>query len=186
MIVVLSALRQELDGLFEGLPVVWTGVGKVNAVCAATGAILLFKPKLIVNFGSAGSNDVAPGSLLNCTQFVQYDIDCSPLGVLPGETPFETVPARLEVPNRVPWLPKARCLTLDRFVTAKLDPEKGIPELYDMEAYAIAKACFYGKTPFVSVKYVSDSGSADEWKANCSKGAKLFREVYDRLLAGTT
>ena len=48
-----------------------------------------------------------------------------------------------------------------------------------MEAYAIAKVCFINKIEFISFKYITDDGSPDDWKHNCSKGIKLFQEILD-------
>lgn len=72
------------------------------------------------------------------------------------------------------------CGTGDQFVTS-------VPELecdiVDMEAFAIAKACFKSNVNFYCWKYISDSANDDasgDWKENIARGAKLF---YDRVLS---
>ena len=58
-ILILAALRDELSiaRAPEGIRVIHTGVGKVNAASVTTGAILAERPSLIVNYGTAGSVD---------------------------------------------------------------------------------------------------------------------------------
>ena len=36
-----------------------------------------------------------------------------------------------------------------------------------------------GAGDFISFKYITDDGSPDDWKHNCSKGIKLFQEILD-------
>ena len=43
--------------------------------------------------------------------------------------------------------------------------------------YAIAKVCYLNKVDFVSYKYITDDGDADDWKRNCNKGIKEFKKV---------
>ena len=43
----------------------------------------------IINFGTAGSNYLEPGSFVDCTKFIQRDMDCTPLGFPEFQTPFE-------------------------------------------------------------------------------------------------
>ena len=53
-----------------------------------------------------------------------------------------------------------------------------------MEAYALAKTCRNFEIDFVSYKYISDDGDANDWEKNCSKGIKEFEKVleyYDNL-----
>ena len=73
------------------------------------------------------------------------------------------------------------CGTGDSFVTSG----DGITtDVVDMEAYAIAKVCYLNKVDFVSYKYITDDGDADDWKRNCNKGIKEFKKVlryYDNI-----
>ena len=48
-----------------------------------------------------------------------------------------------------------------------------------MEAYAIAKVCYLHNVDFISYKYITDDGSADDWVSNCHMGTKQFKEVQD-------
>jgi adenosylhomocysteine nucleosidase len=187
--IILAAIDDELGPYFDDLPYKLMGVGKVNAAYTAARAILDInrpKPKLVINFGTCGSPDLPAGTLVQCVQFVQGDMNCEPLGYQAGITPFESVPYRLDVPARVPGMKKARCITRDQFVNQVYEPEPGIAEVVDMEAYAIAKVCFYEKIPFICVKAVSDPLNSNSWE--CRKGdfGAKFREVYDRLFPPAT
>ena len=95
-VVVVMALPAESAGVFEaaGVPVLYCGVGKVNAAIALTRELRRYvhagQPlPLVLNFGSAGSRVHVTGSLLACHEFVQRDMDVSGLGFALGVTPFD-------------------------------------------------------------------------------------------------
>jgi adenosylhomocysteine nucleosidase len=46
----------------------------------------------------------------------------------------------------------------------------------DMEAYSIAKVCKIYGFEFVSYKFISDNGDANDWKKNHNKGITKFLE----------
>ena len=57
-------------------------------------------------------------------------------------------------------------------------------DVVDMEAYALAKTCRNLEIDFVSYKYISDDGNADDWEKNCGNGVKEFKKVlkyYDNI-----
>ena len=97
-IVLISALRDETQDLFDDiLPVVYSGVGKVNAALTAAKVIEQYNPKLIINFGTAGSHAVEPHTLVDCNKFIQRDMHVKELGFDFAVTPFEEdVPTVLE------------------------------------------------------------------------------------------
>jgi nucleoside phosphorylase len=51
-----------------------------------------------------------------------------------------------------------------------------------MEAYSIAKVCKLNRFDFVAYKYISDSGTSDDWDTNHSKGIDKFLEVLNKLI----
>ncbi|HJN72003.1 MAG TPA: hypothetical protein QF528_05355, partial [Phycisphaerales bacterium] len=88
--IILCALQEEIPTLYKEDRVFVTGLGKVNAALQATKLILEHKPKLVVNFGTAGSvSSEFTHGLVECTGFVQRDMDCSALGFEKHVTPFE-------------------------------------------------------------------------------------------------
>ena len=184
-ILVVFAMRAEAGGLFDAgpSPVLYTGVGKVNSAYALTRALLLRRPRLVLDFGTVGSPRLPAHSLVECTRFVQRDMDVSPLGLPPGTTPFDDLPAALDVPRRLPELPPAVCGSADHFVSGH---EVGDCDVVEMEAYALAKVCRREGVDFMAVKYVTDGGDLGahvDWAANLPHAARAFRGVYERLIA---
>ena len=46
-------------------------------------------PDLVINYGTAGSRKIKKKTLVDCTKFIQRDMDVTGLGFMRGETPFE-------------------------------------------------------------------------------------------------
>jgi len=182
---IVMALEIEGQGLFEraGVPVLYTGLGKVNAALALMRALRDWRHEarampLVLNFGTAGSHILKTGSLVACREFVQRDMDVSGIGYPLGVTPFEAIPARLEFPAVFEELPPALCGSGDSFQTgvAKLHCE-----VIDMEAYALAKVCHLEGAAFGCAKYVTDGAdgaAADDWQRNLPQAAAAFWQLY--------
>ena len=176
-IVLIAALRVETQDLFDDLlPVVYCGVGKVNAALATAEAIRRYEPKRIFNFGTAGSHIIKPHTLVDCNKFIQRDMHIKELGFDFGITPFEEeVPRVLEFSEH--GVMNLTCGTGDNFVASSV--ELGC-DVVDMEAYAIAKACYRSHIDFIAYKYITDGASEEaavQWQANCQKGAQGFFQV---------
>ncbi len=189
-LLVAIALKEESQGLFEtrGIPVLYTGLGKLNAAIPLTQALISRpqRPRMVINFGTAGSPAFPTHALVEITRFVQRDMDVSALGFAPGVTPFDDTPATLEVPKRLKSLPSGTCGTCgtgDRFETGRPLVEC---DVVDMEAFAMAKVCHHLSVPFVSLKYItdgSDPNAHNDWAANLPRAAACFIEAYDELRA---
>jgi adenosylhomocysteine nucleosidase len=183
-ILVVFALREEAADRFSGLasPILYTGVGKVNSAWALTRALGERRPRLVLDFGTVGSPRLAPHTLVECTRFVQRDMDARPLGLPLGTTPFDALPAVLEVPRRLAELPAVCCGSADHFVAGH---DVGDCDVVEMEAYALARVCRLERLEFMAVKYVTDGGDAGahrDWRTNLPRAAAAFRGVYDRLV----
>jgi len=164
---VLIAIREEAPDLAYMMNLFYTGVGKVNAAIVASEVIAKYRPRRIINFGTAGGITVAPG-FYQCTQFVQRDMTCKALGCVPGQTPFES---RVHIGNSTGLI----CSTGDDFV---MNPTLEIPaDVVDMEAYAIAKACAKYNVEFVCWKYISDQANQDahnDWQQQVAQGQSHY------------
>ena len=182
------ALPMESQGRFEGagIPVLYTGVGKVNAAYTLTRRLAEYRhagaplPK-VINFGTVGSRRHPTHAVLECHAFVQRDMDVTGLGVPLGVTPFEENTARLEFPPMFPQLPGGICGSGDSFLMSEVAVEC---DVVDMEAYALAKVCWLERVPFTSVKYVTDGAdhaSSDDWRGNLELAANQFLILYRRL-----
>jgi adenosylhomocysteine nucleosidase len=185
---VVIALELEGQGLFEqaALSVLYTGLGKVNAALSLARRLASLRaqealPKMVVNFGTAGSRTFATGSVIACRKFVQRDMDVTGLGFSLGETPFETLPPTLSFPAVFNGLPEGICGTGDRFETGA----GGLAcDVIDMEAYALAKACLAEGVPFACAKYISDGAdhtAANDWQASLPAAAAAFWALYQTL-----
>ena len=169
--IVLAALKEEIPTLCKEAHVFVTGLGKVNAALQATKLILEHKPTLVVNFGTAGSvSSEHSHGIVECTGFIQRDMDCSPLGFEKYVTPYEEGHYMIGSPEIV-------CGTGDCFVTDPKILGVGV-HIVDMEAYAIAKVCLDLEVPFRCFKYISDNAdenAGDDWIAfEHEKAEKLF------------
>jgi len=184
---VVMALRVESSGVFEaaGVPVLYCGVGKVNAAIALTRELSRYAHRgqdmpLVVNFGSAGSRCHASGTLVACHEFVQRDMDVTALGFPPGVTPYDEAPSCLTFDPVFP-LPAAVCGSGDSFATADGDVACAV---VDMEAYALAKVCWRENAKFACVKYVTDgadTAAANDWQRNVHKAAEEFLRLFRGL-----
>ncbi len=177
----------ETQGQLDGYDVLYTGVGKVNATYKLTqhfgkhGSHIPYD--LVINYGTAGSRKYQQGELVDCTKFVQRDMDVTGLGFIKYQTPFEkNIPIQLDY-DHVDFNPigkKALCGSGDSFVQ-----EETIGDVVDMESYALAKVCKLYDVPFISFKYITDGADGDagiDWEENVGKGIMKFKKkVLDKL-----
>jgi len=189
---VVMALREEGQGVFEshGVAVLYTGVGKVNAAIALTRQLAAYRhagrpPPQVLNAGTAGSRCFDTGTLVACHRFVQRDMDVSGLGFEPGVTPFEDIPPQLSFERRFPGLAEAVCGSGDSFETGREGHTARQPcEVFDMEGYALAKACWLEGAQFAALKYITDGAdhaAAGDWRTNLINAAHAFWSAYQTL-----
>ena len=175
-VLLIVALKEELpSNLLPEFNIEYCGVGKINATFKALEIINKYEPKLIINFGTAGSLRKNLFGLHEVSHFFQRDMDATALGFKIGVTPFEE---RSVIDFGRTGL---SCSSGDNFVSS---PPELKTDLVDMEAYAIAKVCVLKNVQFMCFKYVSDNadGSASKnWKANASLGATAFKDMVKNL-----
>ena len=179
---IVVALPQELNKASNmDLDVIFTGVGKVNAAYKLTKELAFRKksntyPDIVINYGTAGSHYLKKGSIYVIDTFIQRDMDVTPLGFDLSVTPFEDHPNILKFSNHLSS--SLICATGDNFEIEKLNLNY---DLVDMEAYSLAKVCYFENIRFISVKYISDNANdsaATDWNSNVSKGEDLFLNWY--------
>lgn len=184
-VALLMALPGESQGLFEAekIPVIYTGIGKVNAALVAMDTIHKTKCKVMINLGTAGSSAFKTHDLIEVSSFVQRDMDISPLGFKVGETPFDPLPAEIQLIPFFSDLTKGVCGTGDSF-------ETGTPkvpcQLVDMEGYALAKVCRKMGVQLISLKYITDGAdhnAHNDWEANLVHGARKLLEYYRKMVS---
>ena len=170
------AMKEELSlEQAEGWNVIYTGIGKVNALISVNRALTEFKPDNLINFGTAGSSRSDLKGLHEVTTFKQRDMDLRSLGLPLGVTLNDHI-------NDICLdRPGLSCGTGDSFVTTNLEIKT---DLYDMEAYALAKLCLIEKIKFFCFKYISDEANenaSSDWNENVSSGGEAFQNYLESL-----
>ena len=169
----IAAIKEETIGMdfFKHV-----GVGKINATYNTLKLIEKYKPKIIINYGTAGALNKNLSGIIECTKFYQRDMDVRGLNFELGETPFDEV-------NEILHSDKGfSCGSGDSFVNQKI--EMNI-DVVDMEAYAIAKVCKFENITFRCFKYISDNADEsanNDWKKNLKLGAKFFADTINKDL----
>jgi len=167
----LAAIKEETVGLdyFKHI-----GVGKINATYNTLKLIQIHKPKIIVNYGTAGAINTKLKGIVECTKFYQRDMDVRGLDFKLGETPFDKVKEIIISDSGY------SCGTGDSFVNQKIEMEV---DVVDMEAYAIAKVCMLENIEFKCFKYISDNADENannDWNTNLALGAEVFAKMINK------
>ena len=166
----IAAIKEETVGLdyFNHI-----GVGKINATYNTLRLINVHKPKIIINYGTAGAINKQLKGIVECTKFYQRDMDVRGLDFELGETPFDKTKEIIISENGY------SCGTGDTFVNKKIDMNV---DLVDMEAYAIAKVCLLENIKFKCFKYISDNADENaimDWNENLALGANTFSKLIN-------
>ena len=161
----IAAIKEETIGLdyFKHI-----GVGKINATYNTLRLINVYKPTIIINYGTAGAINAKLKGIVECTKFYQRDMDVRSLDFELGETPFDKIKEITISENGY------SCGTGDSFVNKKIDIEV---DVVDMEAYAIAKVCKLENIEFRCFKFISDNADKNsnvDWSKNLKLGANSF------------
>jgi adenosylhomocysteine nucleosidase len=177
------ALREEVSHVeqINGCPILFSGVGKINAALAAYDLIHKGFTE-IINIGSCGSKKYPLGEIIKVGKVYQ-DIDATPISPY-GLTPFEEESHFIELDSTSDH----SCFTTDYFYD-HLQLEKYSPayvemvkksSVFDMELYGIAKACKRFNVKLTAYKWVSDDGDFSKWAENCEISS---RHVIEMLAA---
>ncbi|MEI7472172.1 MAG: hypothetical protein WCJ85_07930 [Chitinophagaceae bacterium] len=181
----LIAIPEEVKGVKKILdyPVYYAGVGKVNAAIAAMELIQKGYTELI-NIGSCGSTKYPVGTIIQIGKCFQ-DIDCAPICDY-GLTAFEVAQAYIEIDPSL----EATCFSTDYFYhqeyRTKYSPhyiqQIESCSVFDMELYAIAKACSKFNRKLSAYKWVSDDGDFSQWENNCELAFHRMEAILERAL----
>ena len=175
--VAIVALPSELpkDLWIFSEPLIYSGVGKLNASVATIQAIDKHKPNFILNLGTVGAlnNDIS--GVVEIREVFQRDFDAEPLSPK-GKVPFDNKPEVL-----TSSFGEYSCGTGDTFVRSK-DPwlvDNQI-DVVDMELFAIAHACYSKGLPWRSLKFITDYVSRDsgeDWQKNLEVSGTALTKV---------
>ncbi|MFD7198453.1 nucleosidase [Streptomyces sp. NPDC059893] len=168
------AVKEEAQFLDTDLPVLLTGMGKVNAATAL--ATVLARgphPSVIVNLGTAGA--LRPGwtGTHVIGSVLQHDLDNAVLASLTGEI----YGAPIDLPDHGgPVLATGDSFICDEAARARLAAHA---PLVDMEGYALASAAQQAGVPLRIVKHVSDEagdGAARTWRETVADCARVLAD----------
>lgn len=173
------AVPEEAAHLGRELPVLLTGMGKVNATAAL--ATVLARgplPTEVVNLGTAGAlRPGLAGTIHRIGRVLQHDLDTEVLRGLTGETVGAPLDLDLDLPDDA-----GEGLVLatgDQFVAEEAARARLAERahLVDMEGYAVAAVARAAGVPVRLVKYVSDEateGAAATWRDSVDACAKVL------------
>lgn len=180
--IIITALASELDAslLPDGVQIVYSGIGKLNAAIATFKAIEQSRPKRILNFGTVGAVASHASGLVEIQRVVQRDMIAEPLAPR-GQVPFCTRPYEY-----LSGSGGYTCGTGDSFVMAK-DPwfAANNVDVVDMELFAIAAIAHEHKIAWSSFKYVTDhtnEESGQDWQNRVRHGQHLFIDLLKKVL----
>ncbi|MEV5971380.1 nucleosidase [Streptomyces sp. NPDC051921] len=168
------AVKEEAQHLDTDLPVLLTGMGKVNAATALASVLARGpRPSEIVNLGTAGA--LRPGwtGTHVVGTVIQHDLDGELLATLTGET--YGAPIALREGGDVVLA------TGDAFIADETARERLAlrAALVDMEGYALATAAALAGVPLRIVKHVSDEageGAARSWRESVAECARALAD----------
>lgn len=166
------------------LPILVTGLGKVNAAASLAVALAGVRPSQVVNLGTAGA--LRPGLFgpHEVTTVRQHDLDSPSIerltGVWPGSDLTTDAPA---------GTPPIGLSTGDRFVADAQEAAAlaRVSSLVDMEGYAVARVAAAFGVPVRLVKTVSDSADDDavrDWQGGIQARAEELGLWVHRHLYG--
>lgn len=175
------ATRQEAEHLSADLPILLTGIGRINAVAALTEALSgAVMPMSVLNIGTAGSLRSAGGVHLVGTVLL-HDFSHSAVADLTGGVAYPPIP----LADGGPVLATGDLFVEDSAVRARLAETA---DLVDMEGYAVAWVARRHGVPVELIKLVSDPADEDagrlwiEGVAECSR--VLDAHLAERLSPG--
>jgi adenosylhomocysteine nucleosidase len=173
------AVAEEAAHLDTDLPVLLTGMGKVNAATAVAAVLARGpRPTTVVNLGTAGALKPGFSGTHEVGAVLQHDLDSETLASLTGVE--YGLPIGLS--GRGPVLATGDLFVADEAARARLAERA---DLVDMEGYAVASAVRQAGLPVRLVKHVSDEageGAAQSWKdAVDGCAVELARWVRENL-----
>lgn len=179
------------------------GIGKVNAAVGTVTMIDNFAPQLVINTGVAGgaSKSVNVMDLVVGAQVCYHDVWCgfdgvTPLGQVQGlPLYFDGAATVIDKIEERPGLHCGLIVSGDQFIdTAEQvdNIKRNFPAALavDMESGAIAQTCYLRKTPFVSMRIISDSPGAghdnttqynDFWSDAPQHTLAVVKELLEKL-----
>jgi len=183
--VIIVALESEfsskaLSSSSSKLPIIYSGMGKINAALAVFQAFQQYQPELIINYGTAGKINPKLSGLVEIKKTIQRDMitdSMAPRGVVP----FSNNPNEFYSKSG-----QYTCGTGDSFVESKDDwLIDNQVDLVDMELFSIAAVAYSFGIEWTSFKFISDDANNDnsvkQWQNEENLGEQLFLDKLKEL-----
>lgn len=157
-----------------------TGIGPVEGAIALTAALagMVDRPRLIVSLGSAGSRSLAQTEVYQVSGVAYRDMDASALGFTRGCTPLLDLPARVDLPHRIPGLPEATLSTGANIVSGAAY-DRIEEDMVDMETFAHFRAADRFGIQLIGLRGISDGAEELQTLADWTQ----YLHVIDEKLA---
>jgi len=170
LVVAVEGEAAHLDG---SLPVLLTGMGKVNAA-ASVASVLAgpVRPASVVNLGTAGALKPGWNGTHEVRGVIQHDLDTGALHSLTGLV--WGAPLELRPGTDGPVLATGDLFVSEERARARLAEQA---DLVDMEGYAVASVALAAGLPVRLVKHVSDEageGAARTWLDSLDDCARVL------------
>ncbi len=180
--VIIVALESEFSSkaLSSKLPIIYSGMGKINAALAVFEAFQQYQPELIINYGTAGKINPKLSGLVEIKKTIQRDMitdSMAPRGIVP----FSKNPNEFYSKSG-----QYTCGTGDSFVETKDDwLIDNQVDLVDMELFSIAAVAYSFGIEWTSFKFISDDANNDnsvkQWQNEENLGEQLFLDKLKEL-----
>ncbi len=112
----------------------------------------------IGRIGSAGSRVLEQARVYQVSGVAYRDMDASALGFEKGRTPFLDLPARVDLPHRIPGVPVASLSTGANIVSGSAY-DAIAEEMVDMETFAHLRAAQRFGVPLIGLRGISDGAA---------------------------
>ena len=206
-------LNKETHGAFEYLTyeisghkiiVSVCGTGKVSAAANAQTLILMYKPDLMINMGTAGaaSFEVKNKDIVVATSAVQHDFDVSEFGygknelVELGKVYLECDEKFIKTARKIIERDNLRAhfgtvCTGDHLILTRTQREELIEKFNgyagEMEGGAVGEVCALNKVPYALLKGISDGDSEgenanEEFRSNIGSVAEILSDLLLKML----
>lgn len=179
------ATRQEAEHLSADLPILLTGIGRINTVAALTEVLADVKPTSVINIGTAGSLGSASG-VHRVGSVLLHDFSHSAVADLTGGVAYPPI----TLADDGPVLATGDLFVEDSATRVRLAE---IADLVDMEGYAVAWVARRHGVPVELIKLVSDPAGEDAGRlwidgvAECSRILDAhLAERFSGLAAGVS
>ena len=202
---------EEKDGYITGkigdkeITLIQSGIGKVCAAVKTTELIDKFKPDCVINSGVAGGigDEVKQMDIVVSTQTVYNDVWCLDPNAYGQVQDFplyfeaeKSLVAKIEEGEHNDiTIHKGLIASGDKFI-AGIKEAQNIRRLFnealavDMESCAVAQVCYMKKTPFISLRIISDNPLrsndnhrqyADFWGEMANKSFAVLKNLLNRI-----